>query len=216
MLLRQSGMLGEQDLGGGARRLQEVFILIEVGKTKERRTALAGAEVFPRAAHEQVLARDGEAVGVLEDDLEPSPSGVAERALIEEHARRLGAAASDSPAQLMQLRKTEALSVLDDHQRRVRDVHSNLDDRRPHQEVDSSRLELRHGERLFLRLEAPVNQPHAELWKLPAERSVRVQRRLQLQTLRLLDQGANPVGLPSRAAGFAYAPQDLCTLRLRK
>ena len=36
------------------------------------------------------------------------------------------AAASDTPAQLMQLRKPEALRMFDDHHRRVRDVDANL------------------------------------------------------------------------------------------
>ena len=117
-------------------------------------------------------------------------------------------AASNAPAQLVQLRKAEALCVLDHHERRVGDVHAHLDHGRSHQQVDPACQESGHGLRLLGGFQAPVNQSHLESRKLLAQRSVGIERRLQLQLFGLLDQGTHPVRLAPGCASLADASHD--------
>ena len=62
-----------------ARLLDQRDVALEVGEAQQRHARLARAEELARTADQEVLARDLEAVGVLEDDLEPqlgdSPTG---------------------------------------------------------------------------------------------------------------------------------------------
>ena len=53
--------------------------------------------------------------------------------------------AADAPAQLVQLRQSETLSIFHDHKRRVGNVHSNFDDRRGNQNIILARGKSRHG-----------------------------------------------------------------------
>src|SRR5690606_10483952 len=66
----------EQVLGQLARRLDQFGIAVEVGIAQQRHAALARTNELARAADLEVLARDREAVGVLEDDLEPRTPGL--------------------------------------------------------------------------------------------------------------------------------------------
>ena len=59
----------------------------------------------------------------------------------DEQAVRLLGAAADAAAQLVQLREPEAVGLLDDHDRRVRDVDADLDHRRRDEHVELARLE---------------------------------------------------------------------------
>ena len=61
---------------------------------------------------------------------------VGQRLLEQQHARALVGAAADAAAQLVQLREAEPLGVLDDHDRRVRHVDADFDDRRRDEHVD--------------------------------------------------------------------------------
>ena len=61
---------------------------------------------------------------------------VGQRILIQQDAVGLVRAAADAAAQLVQLRQAEPLGVLDDHDRRVRHVDADLDDRRRHEDVE--------------------------------------------------------------------------------
>jgi hypothetical protein len=48
---------------------------VKVGVAQQRHSALAAADELAGAAQAQVLPRDLETVGVLEDDLQPRPRG---------------------------------------------------------------------------------------------------------------------------------------------
>ena len=91
----------------------------------------------------QIALGDHEAVGRLDERVEPRAPGLAERRLIQQHARRRVRAAADAAAQLVQLRQAEPLRVLDDHHRRVRHVDADLDDRRRHEHVRRRRARTR-------------------------------------------------------------------------
>ena len=77
----------------------------------------------------------------------------------EEHLGRLLAAAHTS-AQLVQLGESEAVGVLDDHDRGVGNIHAHLDDRRGHEHLDLAFAELLHDLALGLGAHAAVKQPH--------------------------------------------------------
>ena len=72
-------------------------------------------------------------------------------------------AAPDTPAELVQLREAEALGVLDQHHRRVRHVHADLDHRRRHQHVDLAVAEGAHHAVLLRRAQLPVHQPQPQV-----------------------------------------------------
>lgn len=58
----------------------------------------------------------------------------------------------------MQLRKAEAFGVLDDHDRGIRHVNADLDDRRSHEQTDFTVLEGEHDGVFFRSCHAPVHQ----------------------------------------------------------
>ena len=72
-------------------------------------------------------------------------------------------ATTDTPTELVKLRETEAVGVLDQHHRRVRHVHTNLDDRRRHQHVDLAIAEGAHHAVLLRRTQLPVHQAQPQV-----------------------------------------------------
>jgi hypothetical protein len=61
-------MIREKRLGGRPGGVEQIRILVKVGEAQEWHTALAGAEIFARAAQQQVLPRDRKAIGTLENN----------------------------------------------------------------------------------------------------------------------------------------------------
>ena len=103
-----------------------------------------------------------------------------------EQAVRLLRAAADAAAQLMQLREAEAVGLLDDHHRRVRNVDADLDHRRRDEHVELARLEARpSGRGARAGFSRPCRQPTRKLAQLGA---------------------AQPVGLLLGRAGDATSP----------
>ena len=79
----------------------------------------------------------------------------------DEQAVRLLRPAPDATAQLVELREAEAVGLLHDHDRRVRDVDADLDHRRRDEHVDLARLERRHDRAALGGLEAAVQAADA-------------------------------------------------------
>ena len=71
-------------------------------------------------------------------------------------------AAAHAPAQLVQLRQTKALGVLDDHQGGVGHVNSHLDYRGADQNLDFSLFEALHDGAFFIGSHAAVQQSNFE------------------------------------------------------
>ena len=61
----------------------------------------------------------------------------------------------------MELRQPEAVGLLDDHDRRVRDVDADLDHRRRDEDVELARLELGHQLAPLGRPQPPVEEADA-------------------------------------------------------
>src|SRR5439155_10346883 len=87
---------------------------------------LPRAEELAGAAQPQVHFRDGEAVIRFHQRADSLAGGVVQP-LRDQDAIALLAAAADSPAELMQLRQTVALGLLDQHHGRVGNVYADLD-----------------------------------------------------------------------------------------
>src|SRR5439155_6081495 len=101
---------------------------------------------LPTAADVEVDLRELETVCRSHERLEPRGRGVRQvlaRARDEETVRLLGSAA-DAPPELVQLSETETIGLLHDHDRRIRDVDTDLDHRGGDEHVELARLEAGH------------------------------------------------------------------------
>ena len=123
------GIAAQHKRGVVARRLQQRSMRLDTREPKAGQSALARAEHVAFATQAQIFFSNAKAVLGLAHDREPRFRGLPERRLIEEQASRTRAATADAPAQLMQLCETEALGVLDHHDRGGRHVHADFDDR---------------------------------------------------------------------------------------
>ena len=135
--------------------------VFEVGVAQERQAALPGPDEFAGAAQAQVLARDLETVGALEDHFQARARQLAQRLGIEQDAGRLRRAAADATAQLVQLRKAEALGVFDHHQAGIGHIDADFDHGGRHQYMDFVVDESGHHRSLFAGLEAAMHQADA-------------------------------------------------------
>ena len=109
----------------------------------------------------------------------------------------------------MELRESEPLGVLDDHQRRVGDVDPDLDHGGGDEDVKSGFPERRHRRVLLRRGHPTVHEPHTELGQDLAELARGVLRGAAGDRVGLLDGGADPVRLLAAPAGPADAGHDL-------
>ena len=104
MLLGQSRMLDQHGLGYLARHVDQIGIQFQIGIAQQRHAALPRPDEFARPSNLQVLAGDLEAVGVLENDLQPLAGDLPQRPSLDQHTTRFVLAAPDPPPQLVQLR----------------------------------------------------------------------------------------------------------------
>ena len=109
----------------------------------------------------------------------------------------------------MELGEAEALGVFDDHEAGGGDIHPHFDDRGGDQQIQLTGLEgVDHG--VLLRgFEPPVNQADAQVGQCQAQFRGGGLGGLGLELLRILDQGAHPVGLLAGPAGIVDAGDDL-------
>ena len=154
----QLGIALDDQAGVVARRLQQLAVGREVGQPHVGQAALPGAQQLAGAAQAQILLGDAEAVLGLAHDGEPRLGGLAERLGVEQQAGRLGGAAADAAAQLVELGEAEALGVLDHHHGRGRHVDADLDHGGRDQDRQSSLGERRHGRLALGALQAAVHQ----------------------------------------------------------
>src|SRR4029079_18774659 len=120
-----------QALGQLSRLGDQPAVAREAGELQGAQTRLACAEKLSLPAQLQVNLGERKAVVRVDERLQ-APLCILGELLLgprdEETVGLLGAAA-DAPAQLVQLGKAEAVGLLDDHDRRVRDVDADLDHR---------------------------------------------------------------------------------------
>ena len=203
--------------------LQQSGIADQIGRAELRQTPLSHAEEFSRTPDPEILLRDDEAVGRLDQRLQPSPGGrgpllVRRTRRLPRHQQQAGRSLWSPPypaTQLMQLRQSETIRVLDHHHGRVRHIHAHLDHRRRDEEMNLSRLKGSHGPLFIDRLHATVQHPNGEGRKLLSLQSLRaLQGSLEVHLLRLLDQGINDIGLAPHGELIPDEGIDLPPLRL--
>ena len=157
---------GEEGLGLLLCGFQHLGVRAEIRHVHLRQTVLARAEEIAGAAQTQILLGDLKAVVGLAHDRK---AGLDLLALVvrDKDAPALVPAAPDAAAQLMELAEAEALGILDDHQRGVRHVHADLDDRRRDEDIRLAADKGGHDRVLVLRLHPPVDTAHGERREFP-------------------------------------------------
>ena len=123
----------------GARALEQLAVGAQPREAEVGEPGLARAEQLALAAQLEVALGELEAVGRAR---RAPPGGrravsvSSSRRARDEQAVRLLRAAADAAAQLVQLGEPEAVGLLDDHDRRVRDVDADLDHGRRDEHVE--------------------------------------------------------------------------------
>src|SRR6266568_9607860 len=110
---RERGIARQHQRGVVTRGADQLAVALDAGDPEARHTGLPRAENVTFAAQPEIFFGDAKAVFGLAHDVEPGLCGFAQRSPVEEEAGRMLAAASDPPAQLMELRQPEAFGVLD-------------------------------------------------------------------------------------------------------
>ena len=169
-------------------------------------------EQLALAAQLKVLLGQLEAVCRLDERLQ-ALAGIVGQLFLgarDEQAIGLFGAAADAATQLVELGQPEPVGLLDDHDRRVRNVDAHLDHGCRDEDVELARLEARHQLPPLGRAEAAVQETDAVLAEFPTSKPVRLGLcRARLRRLRLLDQRADDVGLPAGVEVLAQPPVRL-------
>ncbi len=205
-------VLGDELGGELAGLLEQRAVGAEAGEAEVAEAGLPRSEELALAAEVEVALGELEAVRGLDERLEARLGGVGQlelRARDQQAVRLLGAAA-DAAAELVELREAEPVGLLDDHDRRVRDVDADLDHRRRDEHVELALLERAHHLAALGRLEPAVQQPDAVPGELGAPQPLGLLLgRAREARLGRLDQRADDVGLP---AGVEMDAQPLVGL----
>src|SRR3954465_3133302 len=96
-------------------RLDEHAVAGEIGEAKQGISALPLADVLARPPQLEVLAGELEPVAVLADHLQPRARGFGETLAEKKDADAVARAASDAPAQLVQLGEAETFRAFNHH-----------------------------------------------------------------------------------------------------
>src|SRR5689334_4741653 len=150
-LVAQLGVAGEvgvavEDLLGDRPRVEDdLLVARDAPELEVAETRLPFPEDLTRAADLEVLLREREAVGARDHRREALFAVVGTR-VGEQEAVGAVATATDTTAELMQLRQAEAIGILDDHDGRVRHIDTDLDHRRGDEHVDlAAPVRTHHG-----------------------------------------------------------------------
>ena len=108
----------------------------------------------------------------------------------------------------MQLGKPEALRVLDNHQRGIRNIHPDLNDRCCDEHADFPVSESAHDARFFRRGHATVDKAYCQPRHCQRERGMCIDRSLQIECLAFLDERTDPVGLCARCCRTHHVSND--------
>ena len=104
-----------------------------------------------------------------------------------------------SSAKLVKLGETKPLCAFDDHQGRIRHVDANFDHCRRDEHREFIGGEAAHDRILFGTLHSTVDQAHLVIAEAQAKDARAFFGRGGVALLALLDERADPVGLPSTA-----------------
>ncbi len=194
--------------GRVSRALHQIVVAHDVSHAESQGARLASAEEFAGAAELEVALRDFESIAGIGKKIEPLFFLVGNQ-----NGVRLPLAASDAPAQLMQLREAEAIGIHDQHDRGVRDIDADFDHRRADENVDVAGFESLHRCFLVSRRHAPVQHRDLAMGKAFADRFESLLERLQVQLFRFFDDRIDNVDL--RAGPDLILDETVDALELR-
>ncbi len=162
-LVVQRALVVDQLLRQLAGLLEQPAVAAQTREAKLREPRLARAEELALAADLEIDLGELEPVVRGHERLQPGERRVGQLLLRprDEQAVRLLGAPPHPASQLVQLGEAEPVGLLDDHDRRVRDVDADLDHRRRHQDVELPGLEARHQIAAVGGLEPAVEQADA-------------------------------------------------------
>src|SRR5260370_32295832 len=115
MRARGVRVAADQRLGRLLRRFDEPGVALKVGKAQQRIATLPRSQVFSRAAQLEIAACNLKSVVVFKDNVEALACVPRKRTAKKQYTYALARAAPDSTAQLVQLRKAQALGAVDYH-----------------------------------------------------------------------------------------------------
>ena len=128
---------------------------------------LGGSEELPRPAELEILLRELLSVLHAGEDRKPLPRDLTDSLPEEEDAAAGPLRAADPPTQLMKLRQSESLRMLDHDERGVGNVEPHLDDGGRDQDPGVAGTEPFDGEPALRSLETAVHQHDAGIVKPP-------------------------------------------------
>lgn len=169
--------------GFATRHLEDVPIANQIGDAQVGETVLTGSVKFPGTAQSQVFLGDPESVIRRHHRLQPRPSFL-RRGMSNKQTIGFVRAPPYSSAQLVQLRQTKPMSVLNENHRHIPDVDAHLDDRGSREDVYLAVGKSSHDGLPFGHAHAAMNKPHYEVGEY-----------LPLKSLRHLHGGLNVVQL---------------------
>ena len=155
------------------------------------------AEKFSAAAQEQIFFRQQKSVRDLAHHRKPRLRLLAPVFRVQ-NAIRLRRAASHASAKLVELRESEAIRAVYEHDRRIRHIHADLNHARRRQKRNLPARKTLHHLLLFLILHPAVHQPAPFLRKPAAQFFIHLRRRRQILLFALLDERADHVDLMPR------------------
>src|SRR5208337_3688667 len=123
-----------------------------------RNTRLLGPEKFTGAAQFEIEFRDLETVVRAHHGVKTALAFFGNLATAHQHTIRFRRAAPDASAQLVELRQTKAVGVLDHHHSRVGHVDADFDHRGRDQNLDLALLKFAHYTLFFVGIKTAMQQ----------------------------------------------------------
>ncbi len=125
-----------------------------------RQARLLGAQIIPAAAQPEILIGDQKPILGIAQQGQSLARRRADFLAMQQQAKTPGLTAPHPPAQLVQLRQPKTLGMLDHHHIRRAHIHTNLDNRRRHQNPHAPGGKIRKGGITLCRLLLPMRQRH--------------------------------------------------------
>ena len=139
--------------------------------------------------------------------VEPS---VYHKVVAQENAVGLIRPSADSSPQLVELRESKPFCILDNHDRRVRNVNADFNDSCCDQNIELLRFELAHQFVLFLRWQPAMQQAKPEFREIKITQFFKLDHcGLQINFFRFLNERIHDVRLPSEPNFILHKAVDL-------
>jgi hypothetical protein len=123
----------------------------------------------------------------------------------------LSGATPNAPAQLVELRETHALRILNDHQAGVRYIDANLDDGGCDEQLNKAVFECLHTALFFGGAHAAVNETDAQIREGLNKHLVAHLGGFEIQDFGLFDERTNPIRLLAQLTRISYASDNFFT-----